>query len=193
LIRDTRLLLHVDPRQRIVRPTATVARNFHELAGEPVEEEGRSMSGDDSEAHVELDPNHEDKIVRISNRLIRHGVRAMSVVMVVVIAAAIIDAAYSFMVRLVRPPFMILQVSDLLAVFSAALVVLIAIEIYSNVTLYLTTNVVHVKLVVATALMAVARKVITLDDKNLSAGYFLGYAALGLAFGVTYWLLSRNR
>jgi uncharacterized membrane protein (DUF373 family) len=69
----------------------------------------------------------------------------MSVVMVVVIAAAIIDAAYSFVVRLVSPPFMILEVSDLLAVFSAALVVLIAIEIYSNVTLYLTTNVVHVK------------------------------------------------
>ena len=71
--------------------------------------------------------------------------------------------------------------------------VLIAIEIYSNVTLYLTANVIHVKLVVATALMAVARKVITLDDKNLEASYFLGYAALGLAFGVTYWLISRKK
>ena len=81
----------------------------------------------------------------------------------------------------------------LLKVFSAALVVLIAIEIYSNVTLYLTANVIHVKLVVATALMAVARKVITLDDKSLDATYFLGYAGLGLAFGITYWLLSKGK
>ena len=49
------------------------------------------------------------------------------------------------------------------------------------------------KLVVATALMAVARKVITLDDKSLDATYFLGYAGLGLAFGITYWLLSKGK
>lgn len=142
--------------------------------------------------HVELDPDHEDAIVRNCNRLIRYGVRVMSVLMVAVIFFAIIDTAYLMYQKLVQPPLLVLDVSDLLAVFSAALVVLIAIEIYSNVTLYLTANVIHVKLVVATALMAVARKVITLDDKNLTAEYFLGYAALGLAFGVTYWLLARK-
>ncbi len=149
-------------------------------------------SSNDSTAHVELDPDHEDKIVRFCNRLIRHGVRAMSILMVLIILFAIVDAVFTTYQKLLTPPAYILEVSDLLAVFSAVLVVLIAIEIYSNITLYLTADVIHVKLVVATALMAVARKVITLDDKSLEPHYFVGYAALGLALGLTYWLLSRK-
>ena len=108
------------------------------------------------------------------------------------ILCAIVDAAYSIAIKLFPQPLFILEVGDILAVFAAALVVLIAVEIYTNVTLYLTHDVIHVKLVVATALMAIARKVITLDDKSLDPQYFLAYAALGLAFGLTYWLLSRN-
>lgn len=144
------------------------------------------------EGHVELDPNHPDNIVRAGNMLIRQGVRVLSIVMVVVVFAAIIDTAYTFYTRLISPPFLILDISDLLAVFGAVLVVLIAIEIYTNVTLYLTADVIHVKLVVATALMAVARKVITLDDRTLEPMYFVGYAMLGLAFGLVYWLLARE-
>ncbi|MEM0950120.1 MAG: phosphate-starvation-inducible PsiE family protein [Pseudomonadota bacterium] len=145
------------------------------------------------QTHIELDPDHEDPTVRKCNRLIRHGVRVMSVFMVLVVGFAIIDAAYTLYIKVVNPPFFILDVSDLLDVFAAALVVLIAIEIYTNVTLYLTADVIHVKLVVATALMAVARKVITLDTAELDSLYFLGYSGLGLAFGVTYWLLWRGK
>ena len=142
--------------------------------------------------HVELDPEHEDIIVRYCNRFIRYGVRAMSVFMVVIIFLAIVYAWYLLYEKLTEAPVMIIEVSDILSVFSAALIVLIAIEIYTNITLYLTANVIHVKLVVATALMAIARKVITLDDKSLEPEYFFGYAALGLAFGVTYWLIARK-
>lgn len=143
-------------------------------------------------AHVELDPEHEDWIVGLCNRVIRQGVRVMSVLMLLIILFAVADAAFTTYQKLIDPPVLILEVSDLLAVFSAVLVVLIAIEIYTNITLYLTADVIHVKLVVATALMAVARKVITLDDKNLDAPYFYGYAALGLSLGLTYWLLARK-
>ena len=143
--------------------------------------------------HVELDPEHEDRIVRLCNLAIRQGVRAMSVLMVIIILFAVIDAAFTTYEKLVAPPVMILQVSDLLAVFSAVLIVLIAIEIYSNITLYLTADVIHVKLVVATALMAVARKIITLDDKSLDPEYFYRYAAIGLALGLTYWLLAKRQ
>ena len=143
-------------------------------------------------AHVELDPKHEDATVRFCNRVLRQGVRVMSVLMLVIILFAIVDAAFTTYQKLIAPPAFILEVSDLLSVFSAVLVVLIAIEIYSNITLYLTADVIHVKLVVATALMAVARKVITLDDKALDAQYFYGYGVLALALGLTYWLLAKK-
>ena len=148
---------------------------------------------DGPQEHVELDPHHEDPIVRGCNRVIRYAVRVMSIFMVLVIGFAMIDAAYALYTKILTPPLFILDVSDLLDVFAATLVVLIAIEIYTNVTLYLTANVIHVKLVVATALMAVARKVITLDTTELDPLYFLGYSGLGLAFGATYWLLWRGK
>ena len=76
--------------------------------------------------------------------------------------------------------------------YIAFLVVLIAIEIFLNITLYLREDVIHVRLVVATALMAIARKVIVFDFKELRFEYILATAAVVLALGVTYWLLTRQ-
>jgi uncharacterized membrane protein (DUF373 family) len=45
-------------------------------------------------------------------------------------------------------------------------------------------------MVIATALMAVARKVIMLDIKDLDWPYLIGIATVILALGLTYWLIS---
>ena len=45
----------------------------------------------------------------------------------------------------------------------------------------------------ATALMAIARKVIVFDFKELSYEYIIGTAAVVLALGITYWLIVRKR
>jgi uncharacterized membrane protein (DUF373 family) len=95
-------------------------------------------------AHVELDPCHEDPAVRHANRAIRYGVRLLALIMVAVIALAIVDVGYTIIVRIAESPEFILEGSDVLAVFGAVLTVLIAVEIYTNVTLYLTSDVIHV-------------------------------------------------
>ncbi|MDP0953400.1 phosphate-starvation-inducible PsiE family protein, partial [Klebsiella pneumoniae] len=51
-------------------------------------------------------------------------------------------------------------------------------------------DVIHVKLVVATALMAIARKVIVLDLSTLEPAYLYAIGVIVLAFGMTYWLVS---
>ena len=79
---------------------------------------------------------------------------------------------------------------EILATFAGFLTVLIAIEIFSNITLYIRKDVFPIKLVIATALMAISRKVIVLDYKELSAMYILATAAVVLALGITYWLIS---
>ena len=63
-----------------------------------------------------------------------------------------------------------------------------AIEIFINIASYLRENVIHIKLVLATAFMAVARKVIVLDYKEVSSDYVFATAALVLALAVAYWL-----
>nr|WP_232319828.1 phosphate-starvation-inducible PsiE family protein [Prosthecochloris sp. HL-130-GSB] len=95
--------------------------------------------------------------------------------------------------RLVKPPFLLLNINDLLETFGAFLAVLIAIEIFINIRLYLGTNVVPVKLVVATALMAISRKVIILDLDKLSPEYLVGIAAIVLGLGISYWLITREK
>ena len=49
-----------------------------------------------------------------------------------------------------------------------------------------------VQLVVATALMAIARKVTVLDFDTLTPMYLLGIAATTHALGITYWLLRHG-
>lgn len=94
--------------------------------------------------------------------------------------------------KLTTPPYLILGVTDLLSTFSAFLLVLIAIDIYINIGLYLHSDVIPVKLVVATALMAISRKVIVFDFKYLEPSYVYASAAVVLALGITYWLLDKN-
>jgi uncharacterized membrane protein (DUF373 family) len=65
-------------------------------------------------------------------------------------------------------------------------------EIFLNITLYLRDDVVHVKLVIATALMAIARKVIVFDFAKIDAMEILGTGAVVLALGIVYWLIDRK-
>jgi len=86
--------------------------------------------------------------------------------MVFVITWGIGDVVFVLYQRLMEPPIYLLSISDILATFGAFLAVLIAIEIFTNITLYIRNDVLPVELVVATALMAICRKVIIFDFKN---------------------------
>jgi uncharacterized membrane protein (DUF373 family) len=68
--------------------------------------------------------------------------------------------------------------------------VLIAYEIFANITLYIRTDVFPVKLVVATALMAIARKIIIMDMDEYSALDLVGIGAIVIGLGVSYWLVA---
>ena len=106
--------------------------------------------------------------------------------MVPVIARGIGDFIHVLYQRVMEPLLLLLGISDILATFGAFLAVLIAIEIFVNISMYLSTNVIPVRLVVATALMAISRKVIIFDFEQISPPYFYGTAAVVLSLGVTY-------
>ena len=84
---------------------------------------------------------------------------------------------------------MLLTISDILALFGAFMAVLIAIEILINIIIYLRDDIIHVKIVMATALMAISRKIIIMDFTKISADYVLAVAAVTLAMRVGYWLV----
>ncbi len=141
--------------------------------------------------HEEIPQEHDDPLIRFLHKTIRLSVKILAVLMVLVIIWGIGDVLYVLYIKLVTPPKFLLNISDILATFGAFLAVLIAIEIFINITLYLRNDVFPVKLVVATALMAISRKVIIFDFKELAPIYVISTGAVVLALGITYFLISK--
>ena len=144
--------------------------------------------------HDELPTTDNEPLIVFLNKSIKMALKILAILMVLVIFWGVGDVIYVLYQRLMAPPFMLLEITDILKTFAAFLAVLIAIEIYQNIILYLRTDVIlPVKLVIATALMAIARKVIILDFKEISAMYIFATAAVVLALGITYYLLSKEK
>jgi len=140
--------------------------------------------------HDELPTELDDPLMCFLNQSIKVAVKVLAVLMVLVIFWSVIDVVYVLFKKLMAPPFLLLTMTDILKTFAAFLTVLIAIEIYQNIVLYLRTDVIPIKLVVATALMAIARKVIIIDFTEITPMYIFATAAVVFALGITYYLVG---
>ena len=110
-----------------------------------------------------------------------------------VIVFGVADVVYVLYKRLMAEPRGLLEISDILATFGAFMAVLIAIEVFVNIISYLRDDVIHVRIVLATAMMAIARKVIILDYNTTSPQYIYATAAVVAAMALAYWLVVRER
>lgn len=140
----------------------------------------------------DLTKKHDDPFIEHLHRVIRFAVKILALLMVLVIVWGIGDVVYVLYQRIASPPFLLLSINDLLSTFGSFLAVLIAIEIFINISMYLKTDVIPVRLVVATALMAISRKVIIFDFEKITPPFIIGTAAVVLALGITYWLISKK-
>ncbi|RMB04852.1 phosphate-starvation-inducible PsiE family protein [Eilatimonas milleporae] len=131
----------------------------------------------------------DDPLIFQLKRLIRVAVRILAILMTVVIFFGVIDVGWVLYKKFTTGDSWMLTIADLLATFGAFMVVLIAIEIFVNITVYLRDDVIHVKIVMATALMAIARKVIILDYEKVSPEYIYATAAVVFAMSLGYWLI----
>ena len=142
--------------------------------------------------HDELPQEHPDPFVRTLNQSIRIAVKVLAVLMVLVIFWSVIDVIYVIYEKLSAPPFLLLTIEDILVVFGAILAVLIGVEIFINIRLYLGSHIIPVQLVLGTALMAIARKIIVLDLGQVNAEQILGIGFVTLALGISYWLVAKK-
>lgn len=136
--------------------------------------------------------NSGDKLICVLSNGIRQVVRVLAILMMFVILLCVADVFLVLYQKLTTEPQYLLNLKDIFAVFASFLAVLIAIEIFVNIALYLRDDVIHIKLVIATALMAIARKVIVLDFSTIEHQYLYGIGAIVLALGITYFLVSEK-
>jgi len=154
------------------------------------------MTTHDDKHENNLHIRTKDSMLVVLRKVIHLSVRVLAIAMTAVIVWGVIDVFYVLYERLMMPPRFLLEITDILATFGAFMAVLIAIEIFVNITIYLRDDIIHVKIVLATALMAVARKVIILDFYDTDTMEIFALAALVVAMSVGYWLVvvqDKNR
>lgn len=133
----------------------------------------------------------DEPLIKNLNVIVRYCVRMLAILMTIVIIMGVVDVGWILYQKLLAEPVWILTISDMLAAFGAFMAVLIAIEILINITVYLQDDVIHVKIVMATGLMAVARKVIILDYDTVEPAYVYATAAVVVAMSVGYWMVHK--
>lgn len=134
-----------------------------------------------------------ETFVLFLQKVIRLGVRVLAIFMTFVILWGVADVGYLIFQELLTEPVLLLNVKDILGIFGAFMSILIAIEIFENITLYLQDEVIHVKIVMATALMAVARKIIILDFTSVPNQDLVGLAGIVFALSIGYWLIIEQK
>lgn len=117
--------------------------------------------------------------------------KVLSIVMLVVIVVIVADLFIYLWSALRVTPAEGFFGATLSQIFGLFLSVLIALEILENITAYLKEHVVHVELVIATALTAVGRKLVILDLEKISGVSLIGLAAAVLSLSISY-LIVRN-
>ncbi len=85
-----------------------------------------------------------------------------------------------------------LEIDELLDILGLFLLVLLGIELVSTLKAYLTENEIHREVVFAVALIAIGRKVIILDVKEISSLSLLGIAAMIISLFIGYFLVKRS-
>jgi uncharacterized membrane protein (DUF373 family) len=134
--------------------------------------------------------NDVSKILTVFERVI---VSVLTVLMIIVVILATIDLAWVILQKLIRPPVLLLVADDLLDIFGTFLLVLIGLELLNTIRAYLSEHTIHAEVVFMAAMIAVARKVITLDIKELSPVALVGIATIILALSAGYYLFKQSQ
>lgn len=131
-------------------------------------------------------------------QIISYFEKIIIIALLIMMGGIIIITTYELIVTLIKDLFLssdkylFLNVSELLQLFSFFLLVLIGLELFESIKIYLKENVLHVEVILVVAITAVARKVIVLDYNRYDAVTIFGIAALVLSLSLGYYLIKRS-
>lgn len=120
-------------------------------------------------------------------------VLSLLVMMVSIVILSTVELGWIIMKDIITPPVFLLDINELLDIFGMFLLVLIGVELLETVKMYLSNKTVHVEVVFTVAMIAIARKVIILDIKEVSSLTLMGIGVIILALSTGYFLLARRR
>ncbi|MGA8215216.1 MAG: phosphate-starvation-inducible PsiE family protein [Candidatus Sulfotelmatobacter sp.] len=111
----------------------------------------------------------------------------LAVLLILVVVLSTVDLGFLIAREIWKPPRFLIPVQGLLEIFSFFLLILIGVELLETLKAYVKKDVIHVRLVLEVALIAMARKVIILEPNSVPGLTLFGMAALILALGVAFY------
>ena len=122
----------------------------------------------------------------------RFLIQVLMIMMALVLLLTTIDLGWTIIKDITQPFSLILSVEELLELFGLFMLVIIGIELLETIMkTYLTQGVPHYEVVLSVAIIAIARKVIILDIKEISSLSLVGIASIILALTVGYFFMKK--
>ncbi|SPD75204.1 Phosphate-starvation-inducible E-like protein [uncultured Desulfobacterium sp.] len=130
----------------------------------------------------------------ILKKIERTMIQALMVMMAIVLGLATLDLGWLILKDIVTPPYVIFSVGQLLNIFGFFMLVLIGIELLETIMkTYITQDQPHYEIVISVAIIAIARKVIILDLREVDSLSLIGIASIIIALTAGYFLVKRSR
>jgi uncharacterized membrane protein (DUF373 family) len=129
-------------------------------------------------------------MTRVLAKFERGIVIVLLALMMLAVLASTIELGAVFFEQLMEPPRFLLNMEEMLEVFGFFLMVLIGLELLETIKAYLEQDKVHVEIVFLVAMVAVARKMIILEYKDVSPHLLYGMSAVIISLAGSYYLVK---
>lgn len=119
-------------------------------------------------------------------------VDTLLLIMSFIVVLSVIRLALRIMEEVFNPPFLMLNLNQLQMIFGFFLMVLIGLELLDSIKAYLSEEILEVEVVLSIALIAVARKIVTLDFSQTSDFTLIGIGIMIFSLSAGYYLIKKS-
>jgi uncharacterized membrane protein (DUF373 family) len=103
--------------------------------------------------------------------------------MMLAVLLSTIELLFILVAEILKPPNYLMGIDNLFEIFGFFMMILIGLELLESIRTYLSDELLHVEVVLLAATIAIARKVIILEVKDLDPLVLIGIAGIILAPG----------
>ena len=122
----------------------------------------------------------------------RTVIATLILMLALVILLSVVELGWVLIADIITPPAFILEIRELLDLFGLFLLVLIGIELLETMKKYFTEGRVELDIIITVSLIAIGRKIITMDPKAYDPITLVGMAAIILALFAGYWIIKKT-
>ena len=117
----------------------------------------------------------------------------LTMLMGLVVLLATLELIYILAIDILSPPLVLLDINEILSIFGYFLLILIGIELLETFRIYLQEHAINVQVVFLVALIAIARKVIILEVKDIQALTLVGIGVVIFSLAAAYYLVKKSQ